>query len=46
MLHSKSDEDLGKAEEVTKQVEFESSKIINIKRFSYDKSMEGRIMGV
>jgi len=31
MLHSKSDEDLGKAEEVTKQVEFESSKIINIK---------------
>ena len=30
MLHSKSDEDLGKAEDVTKQVEFESSTIRNI----------------
>jgi len=30
MLHSKSNEDLGKAEDVTKQVEFESSTIRNI----------------
>ena len=30
MLHSKYDEDFGKAEDVTKQVEFESSTIKNI----------------
>ena len=30
MLHSKSNEDLGKAKDVTKQVEFESSTIKNI----------------
>jgi len=30
MLDSKTDEDLGKAEDVTKQVEFESSKVWNI----------------
>jgi len=30
MLHSKSDEDLGKVEDVTKQVEFDSSTIKNI----------------
>lgn len=30
MMHSKSDEDLGRIEEVTKYVEFESSTITNI----------------
>ena len=30
MLHSKSDEDLGKAKDATKQVQFESSTIKNI----------------
>ena len=30
MLHSKSDEDLGKVEDVTKQVEFKSSTISSI----------------
>ena len=30
MMHSKSDEDLGRIEDVTKYVEFESSTITNI----------------
>ena len=38
MLHSKSDEDLGKAKDVTKQVEFESS---TIRKISDQKQIEG-----